>query len=60
MKIDSSQKHNVVFPITNGELNISDQVGGSLTAILADMEIIWKHCLDKLLSIVSADFQVNI
>lgn len=46
--------------MTNGELNVSEQIGGSLTAILADMEIIWTHCLDKLLDIVCTDFHVNI
>lgn len=43
----------------NGELNINGQIGGSLTAVLADLETIWTHCINKLLNIKTSEFHVR-
>uniref|UniRef100_A0A2S2PUS2 Actin-related protein 8 n=2 Tax=Schizaphis graminum TaxID=13262 RepID=A0A2S2PUS2_SCHGA len=48
--------YNIFFPILNGELNINSQIGGSLTAVLADLEAIWTHCINKLLNIKTSEF----
>lgn len=51
--------YNIFFPISNGELNINDQIGGSLTAVLADLETIWTHCINSLLDIKTSEFHVS-
>lgn len=58
--INSELDYNTVFPISNGELNINSQIGGSLTAVLADLETIWTHCINKLLDIKTSEFHVRL
>ncbi|VVC30041.1 Hypothetical protein CINCED_3A008205 [Cinara cedri] len=54
--IDPELDYNVFFPVNNGELNVNGQIGGSVTAVLADLEAIWTHCINKLLGIKSIEF----
>lgn len=42
-----------------GRLNIHDGPGGSLTAVLADLETIWGHVLQEHLEIPIKDLKVN-
>lgn len=51
--------YNVFFPIFNGQLNLNEKIGGSMSAVLADLEAIWTHCLNKLLNIKSSEFHVS-
>lgn len=51
--------YNVFFPVKNGELNVNGLIGGSLTGVLADLEAIWTHCMNKLLGIKSIEFHVS-
>ena len=50
---------NVHFPFRRGDLNIHSGVGGSLSSVLADLEAIWGHCIEKLLEIPRSDLKVN-
>lgn len=59
-KLNCEQDYNIFFPINNGALNVNDQVGGSLTGVLADLETIWRHCINKILGIETTEFHVNI
>uniref|UniRef100_A0A2S2Q2R5 Actin-related protein 8 n=1 Tax=Sipha flava TaxID=143950 RepID=A0A2S2Q2R5_9HEMI len=54
--IDPEKVYNIFFPISNGELNVNGQIGGSLTAVLGDLETIWTHCINKLLDIKTSEF----
>jgi actin-related protein 8 len=57
--IDPEKVYNIFFPISNGELNVNGQIGGSLTAVLGDLETIWTHCINKLLDIKTSEFHVS-
>lgn len=52
-------EYNIFFPINNGELNINGLIGGSLTGVLADLQTIWTHCINKLLDIKTSEFPVS-
>lgn len=58
--IDPELDYNIFFPICDGELNVNGQIGGSLTAVLGDLESIWTHCINKLLDIKTSEFHVNL
>jgi len=52
------ENYNVHFPFRRGDLNIHSGVGGSLSAVLADLETIWGHCIQHLLDIPKSDLKV--
>ena len=37
--------YNIHFPFKRGDINVHDDVGGSKTAILANLEAIWTYCV---------------
>lgn len=45
LDINPAGEFNVHFPIRRGELNLHTGVGGSLTAVLADLQEIWEYML---------------
>ncbi|XP_072277039.1 actin-related protein 8 [Pyxicephalus adspersus] len=49
--------YNIHFPIRRGQLNVHSGPGGSLTAVLADLETIWSHVLQKILGIQLSDLK---
>ena len=44
--VASCQDYNLHFPIRRGRLNVHNGVGGSPTAVLADMAAIWTHAIE--------------
>lgn len=57
--INPEMVYHISFPVSNGELNVNAEVGGSLTSILGDLETIWTHCINKLLDIKTSEFHVS-
>jgi hypothetical protein len=51
--------YNIHWPIRRGQLNIHPGPGGSLTAVLADIEVIWSHAIQKYLEIPLKDLKVR-
>jgi len=50
-KLHPMADYSIHFPVKRGELNIHPGVGGSLSAIMHDLETIWSHVIEKLLRI---------
>jgi len=46
------------WPMKRGRLNIHDKAGGSLTAVLADLEAIWSAVIYSQLQIPTKDLKV--
>lgn len=51
--------YSVHWPIRRGQLNLHLGPGGSLTAVLADLEVIWSYAIQKYLEISLKDLKVN-
>ncbi|XP_053678699.1 actin-related protein 8 [Anopheles nili] len=49
--LNPAGEYNVHFPIRRGELNLHDGVGGSLFAVMSDLQNIWEYVLQKRLHI---------
>lgn len=49
--LDPNGEFNVHFPIRRGDLNLHANVGGSINAIIADLQAIWEHVLENNLKI---------
>ncbi|XP_003217795.1 actin-related protein 8 [Anolis carolinensis] len=49
--------YNIHWPIRRGQLNLHSGPGGSLTAVLADLEVIWSHTIQKYLEIPLKDLK---
>ncbi|XP_067268978.1 actin-related protein 8 isoform X2 [Pseudorasbora parva] len=45
------------WPVCRGHLNVHSGLGGSLTAVLVDLETIWTHAIQKLLEIPLKDLK---
>lgn len=45
--------------MVRGQLNVHSGPGGSLTAVLADLETIWGHVIQKQLDIPLKDLKVE-
>lgn len=43
--LDPNGEFNLHFPIRRGELNLHGGVGGSLTAVMSDLQDIWEYVL---------------
>lgn len=52
--------YNLHWPICRGQLNVHSGPGGSLTAVLADLETIWSHAIQKLLEVPLKDLKVRL
>uniref|UniRef100_A0A8C5DEN6 Actin-related protein 8 n=1 Tax=Gouania willdenowi TaxID=441366 RepID=A0A8C5DEN6_GOUWI len=55
--VNPSDCYNVHWPIVRGQLNVHTGPGGSLTAVLADLENIWSHVIHKHLEIPRKDLK---
>ncbi|XP_077433125.1 actin-related protein 8 [Vanacampus margaritifer] len=49
--------YNIHWPLVRGQLNVHAGPGGSLTAVLADLETIWSHVIQKNLEIPLKDLK---
>lgn len=45
LDLDPFGEYNVHFPLRRGEFNLHSNVGGSITAVLADLQEIWEYVL---------------
>lgn len=57
--MNPSDCYNFHWPIVRGQLNVHTGPGGSLTAVLADLETIWGHVIQKQLDIPLKDLKVG-
>lgn len=57
--MNPSDCYDVHWPIVRGQLNVHSGPGGSLTAVLADLETIWGHIIQKQLDIPLKDLKVG-
>ncbi|KAM6256901.1 actin-related protein 8 isoform 3-T3 [Porphyrio hochstetteri] len=55
--VNPLDSYNVHWPIRRGQLNLHTGPGGSLTAVLADLEVIWSHAIQKYLEIPLKDLK---
>lgn len=58
--MNPADNYNLHWPIRRGQLNIHDGPGGTMTAVLADIEAIWATALQKHLDIPLKDLKVKI
>lgn len=57
--VNPLDSYNIHWPIRRGQLNLHTGPGGSLTAVLADLEVIWSHAIQKYLEIPLKDLKVS-
>lgn len=57
--VNLSDSYNIHWPIVRGQLNLHSSPGGSLTAVLADLETIWSNVIQKHLDIPLKDLKVG-
>ncbi|KAL6119946.1 actr8 [Pungitius sinensis] len=57
LHVNPSDCYNIHWPIVRGQLNVHAGAGGSLTAVLADLETIWSHVIQKQLEIPLKDLK---
>lgn len=55
-KLHPDMNYNVHFPFKRGDINVHSGVGGSETAILADLEAIWCFAVESVLGIPKSEF----
>ncbi|KAM4721654.1 actin-related protein 8 isoform 1-T4 [Rhinophrynus dorsalis] len=55
--VNPADCYNLHFPIRRGQLNLHPGPGGSLTAVLVDLESIWSHVIQKILEIPLKDLK---
>lgn len=55
--VNPSDCYNIHWPIVRGQLNVHAGPGGSLTAVLADLETIWSNVIQKHLEIPLKDLK---
>ena len=53
--ITEDDKYDIHFPLKGGDLNIHEGVGGSLTAVFADLEAIWRCAVTNELGVSTED-----
>lgn len=51
LELDPNGQFNIHFPIKRGDFNIHSNVGGSMTAVLSDIQDIWEYVLSVHLNI---------
>lgn len=57
--VNPSDCYNIHWPIVRGQLNVHSGSGGSLTAVLADLETIWSYVIQKHLDISLKELKVK-
>uniref|UniRef100_A0A8C9SC32 Actin-related protein 8 n=1 Tax=Scleropages formosus TaxID=113540 RepID=A0A8C9SC32_SCLFO len=55
--VNPADCYSIHWPIRRGQLNVHPRPGGSLTAVLADLEAIWSYSIQKLLEIPLKDLK---
>ncbi|XP_033102471.1 actin-related protein 8-like [Anneissia japonica] len=55
--LDPNESYHIHWPIRQGRFNLHAGVGGSITAVLQDMETIWSAIIETKLDIPSKDFK---
>ncbi|OWK63548.1 actin-related protein 8 isoform X2 [Lonchura striata] len=55
--VNPLDSYNIHWPIRRGQLNLHPGPGGSLTAVLADLEVIWSYAIQKYLEIPLKDLK---
>uniref|UniRef100_A0AAX7SJI0 Actin-related protein 8 n=1 Tax=Astatotilapia calliptera TaxID=8154 RepID=A0AAX7SJI0_ASTCA len=55
--VNPTDCYNIHWPVVRGQLNVHAGPGGSLTAVLADLETIWSHVIQKHLEIPLKDLK---
>ncbi|XP_048404163.1 actin-related protein 8 isoform X2 [Stegostoma tigrinum] len=55
--VNPSDCYNIHWPIRRGQFNLHEGPGGSLTAVLADLETIWTYAIQKFLEIPRKDLK---
>lgn len=55
--VNPTDCYNIHYPIRRGQLNLHSGSGGSLTAVLADLETIWTQAIQKYLEIPLKDLK---
>ncbi|XP_069592807.1 actin-related protein 8 isoform X2 [Ranitomeya imitator] len=55
--VNPTDGYDIHYPIRRGQLNIHGGPGGSLTAVLSDLEVIWTHVIQKFLEIQPKDLK---
>lgn len=51
LNVNPNGNYNLHFPMRKGELNLHNNVGGSLTSCLDDLQTIWEYVLAQKLAI---------
>ncbi|XP_055383473.1 actin-related protein 8 isoform X2 [Condylostylus longicornis] len=55
INVKSDLAYNLHFPFRKGDLNLHGNVGGSLSAVLADLQAIWEYALSEKMNIKLSD-----
>uniref|UniRef100_A0A4W3GXH7 Actin-related protein 8 n=1 Tax=Callorhinchus milii TaxID=7868 RepID=A0A4W3GXH7_CALMI len=55
--VNPSDSYNIHWPVRRGQLNLHVGPGGSLTAVMADLEAIWTQAIQKFLEIPRKDLK---
>ncbi|XP_063881508.1 actin-related protein 8-like isoform X2 [Scylla paramamosain] len=57
LSLHPSMEYNIHFPLMRGDFNLHCDVGGSISAVLADLETIWGHCISTVLNVPLKDLK---
>lgn len=57
LRLNPEENFNIHFPYKRGDFNIHSGPGGSMTAVVADLETIWTYVLETHFQITRKDFQ---
>lgn len=59
LHVSPTDCYNIHWPIVRGQFNLHSGPGGSLTAVLTDLETLWGHVIQKQLDIPLKDLKVG-
>ncbi|KAK4298055.1 hypothetical protein Pmani_029573 [Petrolisthes manimaculis] len=57
LSLHPNLEYNIHFPLRRGDLNVHKGLGGSISAVLADLETIWGHCISTILNVPLKDLK---
>ncbi|XP_053576718.1 actin-related protein 8 [Bombina bombina] len=57
LNVNPTDCYSIHYPIRRGQLNLHSGPGGTLTAVLTDLETIWSHVIQKILEISLKDLK---
>ncbi|XP_041459448.1 actin-related protein 8-like isoform X2 [Lytechinus variegatus] len=55
--LENSSDYNIQWPMKHGQLNLHNNVGGSISAVIQDLCTLWGHVLDKSLGIPPGELE---